>query len=198
MPKKHSRLKMQPAAERAILSGVVQASIAALRDLAARSARESAAVLEFQIEMLLDPEITEMAAGRINTGDGAALAWVTALDNYIAGFEQSDNEDVRARAADVIDIKSRVLAAMTGKPVADFPSGSVFVGKDLSPSVFLAHDWSSGGGIVLFQGSAASHVSMLARAKSVPMVIGTGTFNIAGEEMLLLDGSSGVVIVPFQ
>ena len=184
-----------PSAERAILSDAVQGSIAALRELAARSSPESASILEFQIEMLLDPEITEMAARRIGTGDGAALAWVTALDNYIAGFEQSDSEDVRARAADLIDIKSRVLAAMTGKPVADFPVGSVFVSKDISPSVFLAHDWSSGGGIVLFQGSAASHVSMLARAKSVPMVIETGAFNIAGEEKLLLDGGSGSVVL---
>ncbi|PSH70342.1 phosphoenolpyruvate--protein phosphotransferase [Phyllobacterium brassicacearum] len=184
-----------PSAEHAILSDAVQGSIAALRELAARSSTESASILEFQIEMLLDPEITEMAARRIGTGDGAALAWVTALDNYIAGFEQSDNEAVRARAADLFDIKSRVLAAMTGKPVADFPVGFVFVGKDISPSVFLAHDWSSGGGIVLFQGSAASHVSMLARAKSVPMVIETGTFNIAGEEKLLLDGGTGSVVL---
>jgi phosphotransferase system enzyme I (PtsI) len=139
-----------PSAERAILLDAVQVSIAALRALAARSPAESAAILEFQIEMLLDPEITEMAAGRIGSGDGAALAWVTALDDYIAGFEQSDNDDVRARAADVIDIKNRVLAAMTGKSVADFPAGTVFVGKDISPSLFLAHDWSAGGGVVLF------------------------------------------------
>ncbi|UXN66152.1 PEP-utilizing enzyme (plasmid) [Phyllobacterium sp. A18/5-2] len=184
-----------PSAERAILLDAVQVSIAALRALAARSPAESAAFLEFQIEMLLDPEITEMAAGRIGSGDGAALAWVTALNDYIAGFEQSDNDDVRARAADVIDIKNRVLAAMTGKSVADFPAGTVFVGKDISPSLFLAHDWSSGGGIVLFQGSVASHVAMLARAKSVPMVIGTGTFNIAGEAQLLLDGGSGSVVL---
>ncbi|ATU95681.1 putative PEP-binding protein [Phyllobacterium zundukense] len=182
-------------AEHAVLADAIRVSIAALRELVARSGPESAAVLEFQIEMLLDPEITEMAAGRIGAGDGAALAWVTALEDYITGFEQSDDEHVRARAADVIDIKNRVLAAMRGNPVADFPGGSVFVGQDIQPSVFLAHDWSSGGGIVLFHGSAASHVSMLARAKSVPMVIGTGIFNIAGEGKLLLDGGSGSVVL---
>lgn len=181
--------------EHAILADAVEVAIATLRKLVARSAPESAAVLEFQVEMLLDPELTEMAARRIGAGSGAALAWVGALDDYIAGFEQADNEDVRARAADVIDIKNRVLAAMKGKPFTAFPGGSVFVGKDISPSVFLAHDWSSGGGVVLFEGSAASHVSMLARANSVPMVIGTGAFNIAGGETLLLDGGSGCVVV---
>ena len=184
-----------PSTEHAVLSDAIRASIAALRTLAAQTGPESAAVLEFQIEMLLDPEITEMTEGRISAGDGAALAWVTALDDYIAGFEQSDDEHVRARAVDVIDIKNRVLAAMAGKPLADFPGGSVFVGKDIQPSLFLAHDWSSGGGIVLFHGSMASHVSTLARAKSVPMVIGTGTFNIAGDGKLLLDGGSGTVIL---
>jgi phosphotransferase system enzyme I (PtsI) len=184
-----------PSAEQNILSEAIKVSVESLRTLAAQSGPESAVVLEFQIEMLLDPETTEMAAARIRGGDGAVFAWVTALDDYITGFEQSDDEHVRARAADVIDIKNRVLGAMTGKPVTDFPGGSVFVGKDIQPSLFLAHDWSSGGGIVLFHGSAASHVSMLARAKSVPMVIGTGSFNIAGEGMLLLDGGSGSVIL---
>jgi len=183
-----------PSAEHATLSNSIQVSVAALQALAEQSGPEGAAVIEFQIEMLLDPEITKMTAAHISAGDGAALAWVTALDDYIAGFEESDDECVRARATDVIDIRNRVLAAMAGTPIEDFPRGSVFVGKDIQPSLFLAHDWSSGGGIVLFHGSAASHVSMLARARSVPMVIGTGTFNV-GVGKLLLDGDSGSVFL---
>lgn len=180
--------------EHALLAKAIKDAVNALRRLAEMSGPESADIIDFQVEMLLDPEITEIIGERIDRGEGAAFAWVAALDEYIAGFAESDDEHLRARVSDINDIKNRVLAAMTGKPMADFPRGAVFVGKDIEPSRFLAHDWSAGGAIVLFKGSPASHVSMLARAKSVPMVIGTGPFTAPQEGRVLVDGDAGEVV----
>ena len=182
------------ASERALLTRAIEDSVTALRRLASETGQESGGLIAFQVEMLLDPELIITTNERIERGDCAALAWITALDEYIAGFARSNDEHIRARASDITDIKHRVLAAMTGKPMADFPRGSVFVGDDLLPSRFLAHDWSGGGGIVLFQGSPASHVSMLARAKSVPMVIGTGRFAAPVEGRVIVNGDAGEVV----
>ncbi|MDI7861754.1 phosphoenolpyruvate--protein phosphotransferase [Rhizobiaceae bacterium n13] len=177
------------------LAKAIDRSVEALSELAARAGGESAEILEFQIEMLTDPSILEMVAERVAAGDGAALAWVGALDDYIERLEDAEDESPRTRAIDVIDIKNRVLGALTGKPVEDFPAGSVYVGTDLAPSLFLAHDWSSGGGIALAKGSEASHVAMLARARGVPMVVATGELEIAEGETLLVDGDAGKVVI---
>lgn len=177
------------------LAEAIQTSIDELERLAGRSGPESAAILDFQIEVLRDPAILEMTAGRIDAGDSAAFAWVSTLDSHIRDLEEVDDEQLRARTVDIVDVKNRVLSALTGKPLKDFPAGSIFVGKEIEPSRFLAHDWSQGGGIALFNGSAASHVAMLARAKSVPMVVATGRFAAASEESILVDGDTGMIMV---
>lgn len=179
----------------AALQAAIDTAVASLRALADRSALDSAAMLDFQIEMLLDAAIVEMAAERMQESADAASAWTSAMDAYIAGFEQADDEGIRARAVDVVDIKNRVLDALLGRPAGSFPPGSIYVGHDIGPSLFLSHDWSSGGGIVLYAGSTVSHVAMLARARAVPMVVGTGTMTVVPGQTLLVDGSEGRVVV---
>ncbi|MCV9966620.1 PEP-utilizing enzyme [Pararhizobium sp. BT-229] len=187
--------QISPSLEFEHLSKAIEESIAALEALIARTEPLSADILEFQIEMLRDPAIAEMAAEEIAKGQNAAFSWVAALEEYIAGFEQSEDDDIRARAVDMIDIRDRVLRALEGAPSIDFPAGSVFIGKDMAPSLFLAHDWTGGGGIVLEAGSTASHVALLARAKGVAMVVGVGSFSLESKTPVLVDGDNGFVIV---
>jgi len=186
---------VSPSLEFDLLRSAIDEAASSLEDLMARTDRSSANILEFQVEMLRDPVIGDMAAEHIAEGQNAALAWVTALEEYIAGFEQSEDDDIRARAVDVIDIRDRVLRILEGRPPADFPKGSIFVGKDMAPSLFLAHDWTGGGGIALAAGSTASHVALLARAKGVPMVVGVGGLAIEPEAPVLVDGGTGLVVV---
>lgn len=184
-----------PSLEFDLLRSAIEEAVSALKDLMVRTDPPSSDILEFQVEMLRDPVIGDLAAEYIAEGQNAALAWVTALEEYIAGFEQSEDDDIRARAVDVIDIRDRVLRILEGRPPANFPRGAVFVGKDMAPSLFLAHDWSGGGGIALAAGSTASHVALLARARGVPMVVGVGGPAIEPESPVLVDGGTGLVVV---
>ncbi|MDL2406136.1 phosphoenolpyruvate-utilizing N-terminal domain-containing protein [Rhizobium calliandrae] len=177
------------------LAGAIETSIGELESLAGKSDAQSRDMIDFQIEVLRDPTITETAEARASAGENVVFAWVGTLDAYISELETADEEQVRARAVDIVDIKSRVLRALTGTSVADFPIGSIFVGKDMEPSRFLAHDWSAGGGIALFHGSAAGHVALLARAKSIPMVVGVGFFTAAESDFVQVDGDAGAVVI---
>lgn len=184
-----------PQTEEAALRHAIETAVADLRVLMQEADRQSAGILEFQIEMLLDPMIVAPALERIAGGNGAAFAWVAALDDYICGFTQSDDAHVRARAGDMVDIRNQVLRALNGEERPDFPRGAIFVGRDIVPSQFLSHDWSRGGGILLFQGSTASHVAMLARSHAVPMVVGTGVAEIADGTGVTVDGGGGFAVV---
>ena len=183
---------------RSALTAAVAQAVEDLRALSARADTESAGVLDFQIDMLLDDEILIPAMERIAQGGGAALAWAGAMNTYIDAFtDDADNTDdpFAVRVADLADLKHRVLDVLAGRAPADFPPGSVFVGHDLPPSLFLTHDWSKGGAIVLTAGSAVSHVAMLARARNVPMVIGLGSLPVTSGQPLLVDGTEGRVCV---
>ncbi|MBY5319116.1 putative PEP-binding protein [Rhizobium johnstonii] len=177
------------------LEKAIDISIGELEHLADGADAESRDIIDFQIEVLRDPSIAEATGARLEADENVVFAWVATLDAYIGELEAADEEQMRARAVDILDIKNRVLGALAGTPIADFPPGSVFVGKDMEPSRFLAHDWSKGGGIALFAGSTAGHVALLARAKSVPMVIGTGRFSAADGDPVSVDGNAGAVIL---
>jgi phosphotransferase system enzyme I (PtsI) len=180
------------------LAEAVETAISALQDLADRVDGDSRDIIDFQIEVLRDPTIAEMTEERVSAGEHTVFAWVAAIDTHVAELEGADEEEVRARAVDILDMKNRVLGILSGTPVEDFPAGSIFVGKDIEPSRFLGHDWSAGGGIVLFGGSAAGHVALLARAKSIPMVIGCGRFDVATDSQVRIDGDAGMVFLDAQ
>ncbi|WSG72821.1 putative PEP-binding protein [Rhizobium beringeri] len=177
------------------LEKAIDISIGELERLAEGADAESRDIIDFQIEVLRDPTIAEATGARMEADENVVFAWVATLDAYIGELEAADEEQMRARAVDILDIKNRVLGALAGTPIADFPPGSVFVGKDMEPSRFLAHDWSKGGGIALFAGSTAGHVALLARAKSVPMVVGTGRFSAADGDPVRVDGNAGAVVL---
>ncbi|WAC29368.1 putative PEP-binding protein [Ancylobacter sp. SL191] len=180
---------------RAVLRQAVAVAVDDLRRLAAEAAPDSAGILDFQIEMLLDEEILTPALVRIDAGEGAVLAWAGAMTAYINSFVPDDRDDdaFAARVADLTDLRQRVLDALAGRPIADFPAGAIYVGADMPPSVFLAHDWSAGGGIALGAGSAISHVALLARARGVPMVVGLGELALADGEGAVIDGDEGLL-----
>ncbi|MBY5409113.1 phosphoenolpyruvate--protein phosphotransferase [Rhizobium leguminosarum] len=177
------------------LEKAIDISIGELERLADGADAESRDIIDFQIEVLRDLTIAEATGARMEADENVVFAWVATLDAYIGELEAADEEQMRARAVDILDIKNRVLGALAGTPIADFPPGSIFVGKDMEPSRFLAHDWSKGGGIALFSGSTAGHVALLARAKSVPMVVGTGRFSAADGDPVGVDGDAGAVVL---
>ena len=174
-------------------------AIAAARDaVAAMTAREQGAaaeILGFQVALLEDDALAEGAFAAIARGVAAERAWRDALAAEIEGYTTADDETFRARAADLADIRDRVLGLLVGDgPQPAVPPGGVVVARDLPPSLFLGIDWTGGGAIVLGEGSARSHVAMLARARGVPMVVGVGDRwrELAGP--LLVDGDEGTVV----
>ena len=156
---------------------------------------EAAAILEFQTAMLEDDSLAAPALEQIAAGTDAANAWSAALDAEIAGYEAAEDAYFRARSADLRDIRDRVLRALCGGGETTVPAGAVLFGQDLTPTGFLAADWTAGGGIALSRGSATSHVAMMARARGVPMLVGVGTVAAAGDDFVLLDAERGRLIV---
>lgn len=152
-------------------------------------------ILEFQLVMIEDEALAAPAFAAIDKGHDAAAAWVTALDTEIAGYAVSDDVVFAARSSDLADIRDRVLRGLRGSPDTTAPKGAILFGRDLTPSRFLATDWSGGGAIVLCEGSPASHVAMLARGRGVPMIVGIGDLDAAADDFVLVNAEAGIVTV---
>jgi phosphoenolpyruvate-protein phosphotransferase (PTS system enzyme I) len=186
-----------PAQETAALKAAIEGATAELAKLIEAEQGEAADILEFQVAMLEDDALAEEALDSISTGAPADQAWRSVLNAEIAGYRSADDEYFRARVADLVDIRDRVLVRLNGvDKSAAITGGSIVAGDDISPSTFLAADWRCGGAIVLAAGSSSSHVAMLARARGTPMVVGLGPLSWQDRPpaLALVDGDAGTVI----
>lgn len=190
--RKHSG---DPEAEKKALAAAITEAIVGLTTLMAEADGEAADILGFQVAMLEDDALAAPAHASIATGAAADAAWSEALAAEIAGYDASDDDYFRARAADLRDLRDRVLRHLAGEGDIQAVSGVVLVGEDLAPTMFLETDWSQGGAIALSAGSATSHVAILARARGVPMVVGLGAKLHDEATTLIVDGSKGRVIL---
>ena len=139
--------------------------------------------------------LTAPAFAAIEVGDAAEAAWLSALNAEITGYETSDDDYFRGRASDLVDLRDRVLRNLSGADLEAAPPGAILAGKDVTPSRFLETDWSVGGGLALFGGSATSHVAMLARARGIPMVVGLGAIALDGHVEAMVDGDNGALVL---
>jgi phosphotransferase system enzyme I (PtsI) len=181
--------------ERRDLDAAVEQAIAAIRTLAARAGGEAADMLEFQAAMLEDEALVEPARKGIAAGRDAAAAWSEAVAAQIADYESASDDYFRARVSDLRDLRDEVLRRLAGESDEGPPEGAVLAGEDVTPTRFLSVDWSRGGGIALFGGSASSHVAMLARSRGVPMIVGLGAVELAGHAAAIVDGDAGLIVL---
>lgn len=200
IPRGHRREKNSEAERRQMDKAVARAR-AALEALAAGQDEVAGAILEFQIALLDDEELLRPVVADIDDGAAAADAWRRALDTQIEGFESAGDENFAARAGDLRDLRDRVLdeLAIRGpvislKPMVERP---IYVAADLTPSRFLEIDWTRYVGAALSGGAATSHVSILARARGIPMLI-----NLEGDldrvpdrTAAILDAERGVLVL---
>ena len=182
-----------PDAERDALAAAIATAGAELESVKGSQSGESADILDFQLALLADDELTQPAFDEIGTGAPAVEAWERALDAQIADYASAEEEYFRARAADLIDLRDRVGRALdgTGQAALALPESALLVADDLAPSRFLEIDRTRLAGIALTAGSASSHVAMLARARGVPMVVRLGDFAASEGALALLDGERG-------
>ncbi len=196
-PRQHRRVASRdPAEEGAALRAAFVAAAAQLTDLRSRVTGSGIDILDFQLALLEDDALREPAFARIAAGATADEAWGAVLEAEMADYASATDEHFRARAADLKDLRDRVLACLAGdeqcQPIAP---GAVVAARDFAPSRFLSLDWSKGGAIILAGGSPTSHVAMLARARGVPMIVGLGAAALALSGEALVDGRTGEAVV---
>ena len=199
------------ARERRRVQEAIASAAAELRDLARRTAAEigdaEAGIFEAQALMLEDPTIAERAGELIEReGYTAEAALGQAAQEQAALLAAMPGPLWQARAADVRDAARRAVAQL--RPESDRePSLLELIERAGAPVVVVAEDLAPSDtaqvradqvvAIALARGSTTAHAAILARALRIPTVGGLGPAlfeaTVAGE-MLLVDGSQGVVI----
>jgi len=132
----------------------------------------------------------------------AEWALTQQAEALIEQFDRIEDEYLRERKADVVQVVERVLKALLGQPRAipaprHAEEDSVLVAHDLSPAdviLFKQHRFAS---FVTDVGGATSHTAIIARSLNIPSIVALHHARqlIHENELLIVDGNSGVVIV---
>ncbi len=183
--------------ERAALVSALERALAETEERAARATGAAADMLGFQVAMLADDELTRPALESVACGSPATSAWEAVMAAEASAYSDGGNVVLAARVADLVDIRDRVLSYLApGPSSAPPPPGAIIAASDFSLSRFLDTDWSEGGAIVLTEGSEASHVAMLARARSVPMIVGVGgSASALSGRKAIVDATAGELVL---
>ncbi len=171
----------------------------ALYDKAVVEAGEDhAAIFEIHMMMLDDDDYLDSITEIINSqGKSAEYAVKTTGENFAETFASMDDEYMKARAADVKDISTRVVNILTGADtgVAEGDEPFIIVAEDLAPSETVQLDKSKLLGFVTHLGSTNSHTAILARNMNIPALIGTEISEDWDGKLAIIDGYNNCIYI---
>jgi phosphotransferase system enzyme I (PtsI) len=157
-------------------------------------------------QMILSDSTLSVAPRRIIETENCNAEWALKLqtDALLAQFDEMEDEYLRERRVDVIQVAERVMKALSGHPgyvppplKADSEHNRILVAHDLSPAdvvQFKQHRFAS---FVTDLGGTTSHTAVVARSLAIPSIVALhrGQQMIRESELLIVDGTQGVVIV---
>lgn len=169
-----------------------------IESLTKSAGKENADILEGHLVMLNDPFMLSQISDSVNGGNTAAQAVNAVCDSFYDMFSSIEDEMMKQRASDILDIKNSLLEILCGGGVAieDVPKGSILIAKDFTPSMTSRINRENVFAIIAEVGSVTSHSAILARAIDIPAVLSVkdATKLIKNGDLLAIDGSKGTIL----
>jgi phosphotransferase system enzyme I (PtsI) len=169
---------------------------------------ELGAFIGTHLMMLADKSLSETPKDIIkNEQCNAEWAIKLQMDDIVEQFEQIEDEYLRERRQDVIQVVERVIKVLLGHPsqlTTDKQSSVlhqerklILVAHDISPAdaiQFKQHEFAA---FITDVGGVTSHTAILARSLNIPSIVALQKAHdlISDGELIIVDGKQGVVIV---
>jgi phosphotransferase system enzyme I (PtsI) len=154
------------------------------------------AVLEATALMATDTMLLKAAAKLIGRGTSSERAiWeagasVAEMLHNLGGY-------MAERAADVLDVRSRIVAELRGVPAPGIPASAtpfILVAEDLAPADTATLDPETILALVTAGGGPQSHTAIIARSLGLPAVVAaTGVDQLPDGTEVYVDGAAGTI-----
>ena len=162
---------------------------------------DKAKIFTAHMDILFDAAMDEDIRDDI-TYDYFTAAWAISkvYDKYIKIIGRSKDELIRERAADMCDVKFRILRCLEGieeKNLETLDKPVIVIAEDLLPSDTATLDRSKVLAIVTEVGGATSHSAIIARSYEIPALLGLkDAMSIVPQQgTIIVDAVNGRLIV---
>jgi len=185
------------------LYSAVQATLADLdaqRERYSGAANETLnALLEVYIMLLDSSDLSDAFNQELAKDVSAEVAIKNVFHEKITFFQAVEDPYLRARADDFKVLASKVYRQLANDHIVhvELNEPVILAGKMISVSHLARFDISKIVGILAHDGSALSHISVLASALGIPAVVGLDyrALQRMGDQDIIMDGNAGQVIV---
>ncbi len=188
--------------------GAVKNDLETIRSSLSKNApAELADFISTHLSMLADKSLSEVPKEIIRKEHcNAEWAIKQQMDDIVEQFEAIEDEYLRERKHDVVQVVERVIKVLLGHP-SQAPNQNKDKQQQESAIILVAHDISPADAIQFKQhnfaafitdvGGVTSHTAILARSLNIPSIVALQRARalINDGEMIIVDGSLGVVIV---
>ncbi|HPP32052.1 MAG TPA: phosphoenolpyruvate--protein phosphotransferase, partial [Soehngenia sp.] len=159
-----------------------------------------AQIFEAHLDMANDPMFIDLVINKINSDFvNAEYAVLEARNEIVNTFMKIQDEYLKARAKDIIDVTDTLLRNLLGienQSIGNVSKDTIIVAKDLKPSETVQlNNYIKG--IILEEGSITSHAAIVAKAKGIPTLVGVeGALNsIKDNSIVIMDCDNTEIIV---
>ena len=163
---------------------------------------EEAQVFDAHVMVLSDPDLIDQTHSAIDNDQvNAEFAFEQVTDTFISMFEaMEDNAYMQERAADIRDVRKRVLARLLNVTLpspATIDEEVIIIAEDLTPSDTAQLNKKYVKAFVTDIGGRTSHSAIMARSLEIPAIVGTKNITelVSEGDQLLVDGLEGEVYI---
>ena len=161
---------------------------------------KEADILNGHIMIMKDPVLTSEIEKLIQGGECAESAVEQICNMFISVFSARDDELTRQRAADMEDLKDRLIKHLIGADdiqLSTLPPDTILCARELTPSMTAGMDKEHIAGIITEKGGETSHCAIIARACGIPAVSGAeGIMQLVHDgQKAVIDGATGEIIL---
>lgn len=160
---------------------------------------DSSSIFEAQALMLHDSQLYDAVRERIEQDHMSAdYAIQTVISKHRQLLNASDSEYLRERANDMLDLQDRIVRHLRrGKLLSVVDADSIVIAENLTAADIVLFSRRGILGTAMDYGGSTSHVSIMARALSLPAVVSTHgiTGHVQTGDLIILDGLEGRVII---
>tara|TARA_X000000368_G_scaffold402035_1_gene375538 strand:+ start:4928 stop:6652 length:1725 start_codon:yes stop_codon:yes gene_type:complete len=172
------------------------------KQLQKNSSEEFLAFIDTHLMILNDKNLSEKSKKIIsNEKCNAEWALKKQMDFFVNKFEQIEDEYIKERKNDVIQVVERILKVLLGHPnqtnQINNESSTILVAHDISPADALQFKKHQYAAFLTDMGGSTSHTAILARSLNIPSIVALQNARslIKNNEKIIVDGNQGIVII---
>jgi phosphotransferase system enzyme I (PtsI) len=157
--------------------------------------------IQVQLTLISDEEVIKNTEAFIREARrNAEFAYSQTVKLMSEPVAKSADPLFKERMLDIADVSNRVMRTLLGddsRSLLEVEPGTVIFAHDLPPSEAALLDPRKVAGLVLEAGGKTSHTAIMAKAKEIPAVAGTGPlcFAVTDGQKAFVDGYRGLAIL---